>query len=110
MVEEDCLLNVTEFAEKPTIDYARTNLYIPGLPDGEYLTVFGQYVLKPRKFDYLAEHIANNVRQAGDFQLASALGRLRQEDGFMGLMIAGRRFDIGLALSYLATLQLFHQK
>lgn len=104
------MLNVIEFAEKPTIDYARTNLYIPGLPDGEYLTVFGQYVLKPRKFDYLAEHIANNVRQAGEFQLTSALGRLRQEDGFMGLMIAGRRFDIGLALSYLATLQLFHQE
>ena len=108
-IEDNSLLNVTEFVEKPTIDYARTNLYIPGLPDGEYLTVFGQYVVKPRIFDYLAEHIANNVRQAGEFQLTSALDRLRQEDGFMGLMIAGSRFDIGLPLSYLETLQLFHQ-
>lgn len=109
-IEDDSLLNVTEFAEKPTIDYARTNLYIPGLPVGEYLTVFGQYVLKPQIFDYLAEHIANNVRQAGEFQLTSALDRLRQEDGFIGLMMAGRRFDIGLPLSYLETLQSFHQE
>jgi UTP-glucose-1-phosphate uridylyltransferase len=30
-IEEDCLLNVTEFAEKPTLDYARSNLRVPGL-------------------------------------------------------------------------------
>ena len=34
------LLNVSEFAEKPTLDYARTNLRVPGLPEGEYLTLF----------------------------------------------------------------------
>ena len=39
-IEEDCLLNVTEFVEKPTIDYARTDFYTPGLPDGEYLTIW----------------------------------------------------------------------
>ncbi len=108
-IEEDTLLNITEFVEKPTIDYARTNLHIPGLPDGDYLSVFGQYVLKPQIFDYLAEHITNNIRQAGEFQLTSAMDRMRQEEGFMGLMIAGRRFDIGLPLSYLETLQSFHQ-
>jgi UTP-glucose-1-phosphate uridylyltransferase/mevalonate kinase len=108
-IEDDTLLNITEFVEKPTIDYARTNLHIPGLPDGDYLTVFGQYVLKPQIFDYLAEQITNNVRQAGEFQLTSALDRVRQEEGFMGLMIAGRRFDIGLPLSYLETLQSFLQ-
>ena len=107
--EPDRLLNVTEFAEKPTVDYARTNLRIQGLPEDEYLTVFGQYIIEPRLFDYLEEHITNNVRERGEFQLTSALDRLRQESGFLGLIIDGQRYDIGLPDSYLETLQTFHQ-
>jgi UTP-glucose-1-phosphate uridylyltransferase/mevalonate kinase len=106
-VETDRLLNVTEFVEKPTVDYARSNLRVPGLPEGEYLTIFGQYVIKPALFAYLEEHIANNVRERGEFQLTSALDRLRQEDGFRGLIVAGRRFDIGLPAHYLETLRTF---
>jgi len=101
------LLNVNEFAEKPTVDYARTNLRVPGLPEGEYLTVFGQYVIKPEIFEILAENIANNVRERGEFQLTSALDRLRRTDGFMGLVMDGTRFDIGLPDSYLETLRAF---
>ncbi|MGA2587846.1 MAG: sugar phosphate nucleotidyltransferase [Candidatus Aminicenantales bacterium] len=107
--EELHLLNVNEFAEKPTIDYARTNLRVPGLPEGEYLTVFGQYVIKPEIFEILAENIANNVRERGEFQLTSALDRLRRTDGFMGLVMDGTRFDIGLPDSYLETLQAFRK-
>ncbi len=103
-VENDRLLNINEFAEKPTLDYARTSLRVPGLPEGEYLTVFGQYIIKPQLFDYLEEHIKNNVRERGEFQLTSALDRLRQEDGFLGLMIDGKRYDIGLPDYYLETL------
>ncbi len=108
-VEETSLLNVTEFAEKPTVDYARNNLRIPGLAEGEYLTVFGQYIIKPQLFDYLEEHIRNNVRERGEFQLTSALDRLRQEDGFLGLIMDGQRFDIGLPQYYLQTLETFHR-
>jgi UTP-glucose-1-phosphate uridylyltransferase/mevalonate kinase len=107
--EELHLLNVNEFAEKPTVDYARTNLRVPGLPEGEYLTVFGQYVIKPEIFEILAENIANNVRERGEFQLTSALDRLRRTDGFMGLVMDGTRFDIGLPDSYLETLQAFRK-
>lgn len=108
-MEDQRLLNITEFAEKPTLDYARHNLRVPGLPEDEYLTVFGQYIIKPRIFDYLEEHIRNNVRERGEFQLTSALDRLRQEDGFLGLMIDGQRYDIGLPEYYLETLQAFRQ-
>jgi UTP--glucose-1-phosphate uridylyltransferase len=101
------LLNVTEFAEKPTASYARQNLRVPGFAEGEYLTVFGQYVIKPRLFDYLDEHVRNNVRERGEFQLTSALDRLRQEDGVLGLVVEGRRFDIGLPEHYLETLRTF---
>jgi UTP-glucose-1-phosphate uridylyltransferase len=106
-VDEPSLLSVTEFTEKPTVDYARNNLRIPGMPAGEYLTVFGEYIIKPQIFDYLEEHITNNVRERGEFQLTSALDRLRQEDGFQGLIIDGQRFDIGLPEHYLETLNRF---
>jgi UTP--glucose-1-phosphate uridylyltransferase len=109
-LEEGRVLNVTEFAEKPTVDYARSNLRVPGLPDGEYLTVFGEYVIKPGIFDILAEHIANNVRERGEFQLTSALDKLRRTDGFLGLMLDGTRYDIGQPDSYLATLKDFRKK
>jgi len=105
--ETNHILNVTEFAEKPTIDYAKNNLRISGLPENEYLTVFGQYIIKPQIFDYLEELIVNNVRERGEFQLTSTLDRLRQEDGFLGLVIDGQRFDIGLPEYYLDTLKRF---
>jgi UTP-glucose-1-phosphate uridylyltransferase len=108
-LEPERLLNITEFAEKPNVEYARANLRIPGYPDGEYLTVFGQYVIKPQLFDYLEEHIRNNVRERGEFQLTSALDRLRQEDGFHGVVVRGRRFDIGLPEHYLETLRTFRE-
>src|SRR5512136_1041441 len=108
-LEPERLLNITEFAEKPTVDYARTSLRVPGLPEGEYLTVFGQYVIKPQLFEYLEEHIQNNVRERGEFQLTSALDRLRQEDGFHGLIVDGKRYDIGLPEHYLETLRTFSQ-
>jgi UTP-glucose-1-phosphate uridylyltransferase/mevalonate kinase len=106
-LEEGRLLNVTEFAEKPTLDYARSNLRVPGLGENEYLTVFGQYIIKPQIFAYLEEHVRHNVRERGEFQLTSALDRLRQEEGFLGLIIDGQRFDIGLPEYYLETLQSF---
>lgn len=106
-IDTNRLLSVTEFAEKPTVDYARHNLRVPGLPEGEYFTVFGQYIIKPQIFTYLEENIRNNVRERGEFQLTSALDRLRQEDGFLGLIIDGKRFDIGLPQFYLDTLQGF---
>jgi len=108
LAPDECL-SITEFAEKPTIDYARSNLRVPGLPEGEYLTVFGQYVIKPQIFSYLEEHIAHNVRERGEFQLTSALDRLRKEDGFVGVLVQGQRYDIGLPDSYLETLTSFRE-
>lgn len=108
-LDDASLLNITEFAEKPTVDYARTNLHVSGLPEDEYLTVFGQYIIKPQLFAYLEEHITNNVRERGEFQLTSALDRLRKEDGFLGLIVDGNRFDIGLPEYYLDTLRTFRE-
>lgn len=109
-LEENLVLNINEFAEKPTIDYARLNLRVPNLPDDEYLTVFGQYIIKPQLFTFLKEHIDHNVRERGEFQLTSALDRLRKEDGFLGVIMDGRRYDIGLPQYYLETLATYGEE
>ena len=108
-LEGNRLINITEFAEKPTMEYARNNLQMNGLQPDQYLTVFGQYILKPEIFDFLEVNIKNNVRERGEFQLTSALDKLRQTDGFMGLVMDGRRFDIGLPDYYLETLNEFRK-
>jgi len=109
-IEEGRLLNVSELAEKPTPDYARTCLRVAGLPEGEYLTLFGQYIVNSKLFDYLGEQISADARERGEFQLTSALERLRREDGFLGLLIDGQCFDIGVPEGYLSTLASFRQQ
>jgi UTP-glucose-1-phosphate uridylyltransferase/mevalonate kinase len=106
-LEDGRLLSISEFAEKPTMDYARNNLRVAGMAEGDYLTVFGQYIIKPMLFDFLEEHIKNNVRERGEFQLTSALDRLRKEDGFLGLIVEGQRYDIGLPEYYLETVKAY---
>jgi UTP--glucose-1-phosphate uridylyltransferase len=109
-LEENRLINITEFAEKPNLEYVQTCLCIPGLRDDQYLTVFGQYILKPEVFDILEINIKNSLRERGDFQLTGALDRVRQTNGFMRLIIEGQRFDTGLPDYYLETLVNFRKE
>lgn len=102
-LEPNSVLSITEFYEKPALDYARRHLHVEGTADNVFFTVFGQYVLKPAIFEYLEEHIEHNIRERGEFQLTSCLDRLRQEDGFAGYVVKGRRFDIGMPEAYRQT-------
>ena len=98
------LLGITEFAEKPDPDYARQHLSIAGCRENTVLTIFGQYILTPKVFECLEEHIDNNLREKGEFQLTNCLDLVRKEEGFMGYVIKGRRFDVGLPDSYRQTM------
>ena len=99
----DSLLSVTEFYEKPPVEYARKHLHVDRMEEDLFLTVFGLYVLAPQIFDYLEEHITHNLRERGEFQLTPCLDTLRKEDNFSGYVLKGRRFDIGLPEAYRAT-------
>jgi len=107
--EPNSLLNITEFSEKPGIEYARRHLRIDGMPEDTFLSVFGIYILTPTIFNYLDENIEHNLREGGEFQLTSCLDRLRQEEGFAGYVVKGKRFDIGLPDSYRQTVTDFSQ-
>jgi UTP-glucose-1-phosphate uridylyltransferase/mevalonate kinase len=103
-IEGNELLSVTEFAEKPDREYAEQHLRVDGLAEDTFLTVFGQYVLSPKIFEYLDENISGNIREKDEFQLTSCLDRLRKEEGVNGLIVKGRRFDIGNPDAYLNSL------
>ena len=102
--KHDSILAVTEFYEKPSAPYAKQHLHVDGMDDEKFLTVFGQYVLSPKIFDYLAEHITRNIRHGGEFQLTPCLDQLRREDNFSGYLVKGKRFDIGVPEVYRQTL------
>lgn len=94
------ILSITEFSEKPEPEYAREHLRVEGITENHFLTIFGQYVLSPKIFEYLEENILHNLRERGEFQLTSCLDRLRREDGFSGILVKGKRFDIGAPDAY----------
>ena len=101
--EEDSLLSVTEFYEKPDPEYAMEHLHVDGMDIDQFLTVFGIYVLQPQIFEFLEQNITHNLRERGEFQLTSCLDELRKADGFSGYVVKGRRFDIGLPEEYRQT-------
>ncbi len=98
--ESETTLSITEFYEKPDVEYARQHLQVEGLDPDEFLTVFGMYVLTPKIFDYLEENISHSLRERGEFQLTSCLDKLRKEDNFSGYVVKGRCFDIGVPEAY----------
>ena len=101
--EEDSLLSVTEFYEKPDPEYALEHLHVDGMDMDQFLTVFGIYVIQPQIFEFLEQNITHNLRERGEFQLTSCLDELRKVEGFSGYVVKGRRFDIGLPEEYRQT-------
>ncbi|MEH2038770.1 UTP--glucose-1-phosphate uridylyltransferase [Nostoc sp.] len=102
--EFNSILSVTQLYEKPSIEYAQQHLRVEGMAENEFLCIFGLYLLTPKIFDFLAEHINQNFRERGEFQLTSCLEKLRQEEGMTGYVVKGKCFDTGLPDAYRQTM------
>jgi UTP--glucose-1-phosphate uridylyltransferase len=82
------LFALTEMVEKPSRESAPSNLIITG-----------RYILQPEIFDVLAAE----KRGAGDeIQLTDAMIELAKSQPFYGLEFAGRSFDCGSKVGFLA--------
>jgi UTP--glucose-1-phosphate uridylyltransferase len=82
------LFALTEMVEKPSRESAPSNLIITG-----------RYILQPEIFDLLAAE----KRGAGDeIQLTDAMIELAKSQPFYGLEFAGRSFDCGSKVGFLA--------
>jgi UTP-glucose-1-phosphate uridylyltransferase/mevalonate kinase len=96
------LLEITEFKEKPDVNYAQEYLAIDGLGSDTFLTVFGLYLLKPSIFEELERLTEAAPSSCGEeVQLTDALEGLLKKERFLGLTIRGEKIDIGLPSGYL---------
>ena len=94
------MLNITHIVEKPSKKLARKTLAIPGSTDACW-TMFGMYVITSNIFDYLDEIIRNNLRSVdGKFQFTPAISKLAREEGLLGVIVDGTRYDIGNRTSF----------
>jgi len=104
------LVEIGEFAEKPSLDYARSNLVTPGLGEDRFLCIQGQYILVPAIFTHLERQIRTEQREAGEIQLTTALETLRQEEGMLGFLVEGQHYDTGQPVNYLNSMVAFHSR
>lgn len=102
--EFNSVMGITQFVEKPNINYARQHLRVEGMAEDDFLGVFGLYLLTPKIFDFLGESINQNLRDRGEFQLTTCLDKLCQAEGMTGYVVKGWCFDTGLPDTYRQTL------
>jgi len=94
------LLVITLFYEKPDPDYVRQYLLVNGIGSDTVLTVFGQYILKPAIFDHIKRLSDENKCERGEIQLTTALDALSQSTPVKGLVMEGKKIDIGVPEGY----------
>ena len=102
--QPNSILDVTKLYEKPDLEYAEAHLHVSGMPETDFLGVFGMYVLKSAIFDHLETEITNNLRYKGEFQLTTCLDRLREAQGIVGYVVKGQYFDVGMPQFYRQTM------
>ncbi len=102
------LYEVTEFKEKPDIDYGKKHLRIAGLPNDQYLCFFGIYAFQPEIMDILQEMIKDDIRDKGEIQLTGAMELYRQRtDKIYAYEINGVYYDIGNPQNYVEAIKAF---
>lgn len=102
---------VIEMKEKPSVEYAERHLRSDGVPLGEYLCFFGQYILMPDLFEYIKYLTDNDIKERGEIQLTSALEIAKKERGnFYAYETDGHRYDTGVPIGYANTMTAFSRR
>ena len=89
-------LNVSSMTEKPKSSYAEEFLGVKCKNGGKkYMSVFGQYILTPEVFAQLHEDITNATDEEKEIELTSALDKVREQTGMIGIRLQGKMYDMG---------------
>ncbi|MBE9046909.1 UTP--glucose-1-phosphate uridylyltransferase [Pleurocapsales cyanobacterium LEGE 10410] len=107
--QSESILEIEQIYEKPTLEYARENLQVPGMPDDKFLGVFGMYILESEIFDLLGSEIERNQRFKEEFQLTTCLDKLRTKAGAIAYLVKGQYYDTGMPLFYRQTMIDYYQ-
>jgi len=89
-------LNISKMTEKPKASYAEEFLGVK-CKDGnrKYMSVFGQYILTPEVFEQLHQDIQDSTDPTKEIELTSALDKVREQNGMVGVQLQGRMYDMG---------------
>lgn len=96
MDQEETVLCISQITEKPSVSYAEKRLDV-SCSNGEhrYMSVFGQYILTPEVFEQLRQDIEALEGSTKEVELTSALEKVREKSGMLGIRLQGRMFDMG---------------
>ena len=94
--KNETVLNISKMTEKPKASYAEEFLGVK-CKDGErkYMSVFGQYILTPEVFEQLRTDIENASDLNSEIELTTALDKVREQYGMIGVQLQGKMFDMG---------------
>ncbi len=94
--KERTVLQISNITEKPSVAYAEEYLGVENLNESKkYYSVFGQYVLTPEIFEQLRWNITHAEDDGKEIELTTALERVRQNIGMMGVVLNGKMYDMG---------------
>ena len=94
--KNETVLGISQMTEKPKASYAEEYLGVI-CKNGErkYMSVFGQYIITPEVFAQLHLDIQNAEDHNKEIELTSALDKVREKYGMIGVQLQGRMFDMG---------------
>ena len=94
--KNETVLAISQMNEKPKVSYAEEFLGVKS-KDGEkkYMSVFGQYIITPEVFAQLHQDIQDANDPNKEIELTSALDKVREQYGMMGVRLQGRMYDMG---------------
>lgn len=94
--KNETILSITQMNEKPKASYAEEFLGVKG-KDGvkKYMSVFGQYIITPEVFAQLHQDIQNADDPNKEIELTSALEKVREQYGMVGVQLQGKMYDMG---------------
>lgn len=94
--KNESILSVSQMNEKPKASYSEEFLGVK-CRDGEkkYMSVFGQYIITPEVFEQLCQDINNAEDSNKEIELTSALDKVREKYGMLGVQLQGRMYDMG---------------
>ena len=92
----ETVLNISQMNEKPKASYVEEFLGVK-CKDGsrKYMSVFGQYILTPEVFAQLHQDIATCTDSTKEIELTSALDKVREQKGMIGVQLQGHMYDMG---------------
>ncbi len=94
-------LTISKMTEKPKASFAEEFLGVKCKDGGrKYMSVFGQYILTPEVFEQLRQDIQESTDPTQEIELTSALDKVREQTGMVGVQLQGRMYDMGNYSAY----------